>query len=302
MRRVLAWIIITFPLFLLGDFSSIGSNEPVCSKESSTPTVTKADECKASTAGNAMEINENNKEFVFMQYKTAVEEIRNRIGQEHLLFALKFTIVGGVLGIIFLMRKTDDLPANDVPRIIASSPYKALFFWAAVAVSAIMDARMVFNMNIISELGHWVCTVEAHASNSFEGWEHYIANSELRKSIASPFLLIDRQLLTWVLYIVAFFLFTVEHSKQNADPEDSDAALAVLRISMYANPLCYVLFGFVGIHFYYDETSKIVSYFLLLVVLTVISTSYIIWLRNSWMADDQGENNKKQDINSQQTL
>ena len=278
MRKIFAWTIITFPLFLLGDFSSYFSGD---NGEGSAIEAQSQDDKGATVSNeNVPKINESNKKFVFTQYQTATQEIRNRIEQEHLLFALKFTIVGGVLGVIFWMRKKDSEEELEIPGTITRSPYVALCLWTAVAVAAIMDARMVFNVNIINELGGWVYTIESSVLPPFQGWEHFYAQSKFKTSLASPLLLIDRQLLTWVLFIVAFFLFVVEPSIKSEDDNHRKAKLKVLRVSMYANPLCYLLFGFVGIHFYYDETWKIGTYFLVLIIFAVLSTSYIYWLRN----------------------
>src|SRR5687767_15849159 len=50
-----------------------------------------------STTAEWNKLDDGAKEFLAKEHDTIVEEIRNRIEHEHLLFSLKFALVGGIL-------------------------------------------------------------------------------------------------------------------------------------------------------------------------------------------------------------
>lgn len=91
-------------------------------------------------------------------------------------------------------------------------------------------------------------------------------------SPASPFLLSDRQLLTWVLYSVTLYVFVIKPNKMN-----SQDALWATYIPLI---LCFVLFGLVGIHFYYFNLLFLVCYmFVYAAIVTgavIITNKYLL--------------------------
>jgi len=146
-------------------------------------------------------------EYLKLSYNNAVKEIHQRIEHEHILFVLKFTLVGAVLSVLFknsifgsarLVEKNDD----------AVRLQPAIVCWAAIAISAVVDVRMQVNLAIIRDLGIWVKSLEdAILVSGVKGWETYFHESPLLTNAYSPLMLTDRQLLTWLLYVVTVYWF-----------------------------------------------------------------------------------------------
>ena len=235
-------IIIILPLLLL-------MNIPGFFKDNDSDLENKTSTAQTDTTQNSSKKFVENakkyeKEYLIKSYQNAVTEIQKRIEHEHLLFVLKFTLVGAVLGVLFkvltFQRPTPNDTTSDA-EVSDSSPSSAyLFFCCAIAVSAILDVRMLFNLNIIIELGGWVHSLETHILTSgITGWETYYKESKLLNTWASPILLMDRQLLTWVLYIATVYQFII-HTENSAKSHIAPFLI------------CLVLFSFVGQYFYYS--------------------------------------------------
>ncbi|HXU62351.1 MAG TPA: hypothetical protein VN962_11645 [Polyangia bacterium] len=144
------------------------------------------------------------------EYKSAAEEIRDRIGQEEILFALKFSLVGAIMAVLFSMFKKQE---RDFFEKLVQKRRAAAFFAAALFTAAIIDMRLRFNDKIIESLGHWVWCVERtfpqHAVpwHGVAPWENFLF-LQLDKG-ANPLMRYSSHLLTSLLYGVAVYLFIV---------------------------------------------------------------------------------------------
>jgi hypothetical protein len=153
--------------------------------------------------------------FLEKEYDVAPKEIELRIEEEHDLFVQKIVFVGAVLGSVFfsrLVRPQDSL--NPTPVMV-------LCGWAAVAVAAIMDVRLMFNNIIIGDRGAWIRSLEGlflSPEGNSAGWEHFFhKNSILWQRPQADFVFTDRQLLTCILFIMALFLssFSTPHHERS---------------------------------------------------------------------------------------
>jgi hypothetical protein len=206
--------------------------------------------------------------FLLQEYETVTAEISSRIEQEHLLFVLKFTVVGAVLGLIFNFYKAEAKGDKDAFLALRHSSGVAICCWAAVAVAAIIDVRIFFNTSLIAEAGEWVKRTEQIllASSGFLGWEQSLARSRLRDSSITPWLFADRQLLTWVLYVVTLGIFV---PRGNDTPSKRVQKMAFLGVS-----LCTFLFFLAGLYFYF-KTERVGFYLAACLILLALSMEWI---------------------------
>ncbi len=180
--------------------------------------------------------------FLLEEYKTATGEIRLRIEHEHTMIALKFTLVGAVLGVILYAQQKSTTAAESPIR----STWAALCCWAAIVVSAIVDLRRQTNVDAIAQLGNWVGSIESQFLPGPIGWEHYVADrNPFWSSPFYPLLRVERELLTWALYLLAIMLF-VPHR----DDEDAKAIDGIARLF---GSVTFVLFGLYALHFHYQR-------------------------------------------------
>jgi hypothetical protein len=121
-----------------------------------------------------------------LEYSTAVGEIQTRIGQEQTLFliqlALAALVLGALYGLLHTSRSSTDSSQpdrNDAPAVkrhavqsLGNWVFAYAFFWAAVLISAIIDARIRFNSRMMETLGCWVYLVESRSGQFF--WESYL--------------------------------------------------------------------------------------------------------------------------------
>jgi hypothetical protein len=206
------------------------------------------------------------REFLLKEYDTAVREIRLRVDAEETLFALKFTMVGAVLAAMFYMhRREDETPAHPSFR----SPWAATCCWAAVLVGAVIDIRRQFNVGVMVQLGTWVHWVEdLMLPSDVLGWEQFIPTSQLWSSTLYPLLRLERELVTWILYVVTLTMFVPNRDEQ---PD-----LLLLRLSRLFCCLSICLFGLNSLHYrYWDWRYGI--YCLALVVVGCVIT--FRWMR-----------------------
>jgi hypothetical protein len=137
--------------------------------------------------------------------ESIVAEIRLRIEQEHLLFALKFGLVGAILW-AFLQTAFRDERAGFEP-----TPFAALAAWAAVVAASIVDLRTMANQSFLVTLGGWSRQYEelTLGTNGAQlGWETFLADNLLSKSVY-PALRVNGQILTALLFCVTAFVFLV---------------------------------------------------------------------------------------------
>jgi len=170
----------------------------------------------------------SSRELLLKEYDTAKDEIHKRLDYEHVLFGLKFTLIGGILyTLIGFIRKDVDAAvvrqsdsnaagvANAPARgqsfhALGRSPLAAAFFWASVVVCAIIDARIQFNAAFIATLGGWVGHLESVVlKREGLGWEDYLRKLGLMSNASYPFVRMSWGLVTWVLFAVTVFLFVV---------------------------------------------------------------------------------------------
>ena len=172
--------------------------------------------------------------FLSKEYDVSVKEIELRIEEEHNLFLEKIIFVGVVLGCVFfseekILQLHSFIPRGESPTEVRKDEYKnkatlAVILvscsWAAVAVAAVMDVRLMFNNIIIVEHGKWIRGVENiffAGNTNAPGWEHFFNKHAIMLNPPhAAFLFTDRQLLTNILFIVALFLsFYLKEEKDN---------------------------------------------------------------------------------------
>jgi hypothetical protein len=149
--------------------------------------------------------------FLDKEYDTVVAEIARRIEQEHLLFALKFGIVGGIL--YTFLQEAFRRGNMQFQR----SAFGALVAWAAVLVSTIVDLRIAANQSFIITLGEWTRQFEELklGVNAVPlGWEAFLADRLLSQSYY-PALRVSGQVLTVFLFVFTSALFLL--------PKDNDS-------------------------------------------------------------------------------
>ncbi len=155
------------------------------------------------------------------QHEAIVAEIRLRIEQEHLLFALKFVLVGGILW-AFLQTAFRGAESQFEP-----TPFAALSAWAAVVAASIVDLRVTSNQTFLITLGGWTRQYEqlTLGSNGAQlGWEAFLADNLLSKSYY-PALRVNSQILTALLFCVTALLFLVRVDGKN-DPNTARISAA----------------------------------------------------------------------------
>src|SRR2546430_2395677 len=89
------------------------------------------------------------KQFLDKEHDIVVEEIRRRVEHDHLLFALKFALVGGIL--YALLQGVFGRGDGRIER----NAFVALIVWAAVVAAAILDLRTMPNQTFLVTLGGW---------------------------------------------------------------------------------------------------------------------------------------------------
>lgn len=145
------------------------------------------------------------REFLQREYDTVAAEIRSRVDYEHTLFVFKFTLVGGVLYVLFQHARPNSVQ-------LARTEITALVAWAAVAVAALTDLRLMANQIFVITLGTWVRRYEElqlGASAVSLGWETHLSDSLLSRSFY-PQLRISSQILTALLFCVAAGIFLLQ--------------------------------------------------------------------------------------------
>ena len=163
------------------------------------------------------------------EHEAIVEEIRLRIEQEQQLFALKFALIGGILGVFLQTAFRSGTTQLD------RTPFVALIAWAAVVAAAIVDLRVMANQTFLVTLGGWARQYEqlALGSNGAPlGWESFLADTLLGKS-HYPALRVNGQILTTLLFSVTASLFLARPTTNNdVDTARVSAAGAVVAISI----------------------------------------------------------------------
>ncbi|MGE0443156.1 MAG: hypothetical protein AB7L66_12680 [Gemmatimonadales bacterium] len=148
-------------------------------------------------------LSEAGRELLEREHDAVVAEIRLRVEQEHLLYSLKFVLVGGILYLLFQQAH------NRRTLRFARTEFSALGSWAAVVATAMVDLRIVANQSFVSTLGAWARRLEGLAlpgETAGLGWEAFLA-SQLIDRPWYPALRVSGQLLTALLFSVTAAMF-----------------------------------------------------------------------------------------------
>ncbi|HYR27305.1 MAG TPA: hypothetical protein VEU30_02495 [Thermoanaerobaculia bacterium] len=195
---LLAGLVLLLSVDVLGLFGAGDSKPPAARAASRTAAWNQLDD-----AGRQM---------LERQHEAIVEEIRVRIDHEHLLFTLKFALVGAILWAFLqtAFRQAD----SDFER----TPFAALSAWAAVVAASIVDLRVMANQTFLMTLGGWTRQYEQLALGSQGatlGWEAFLAENLLSKPYY-PALRVSGQILTALLFCVTALLFLLRADGTNS--------------------------------------------------------------------------------------
>jgi hypothetical protein len=168
------------------------------------------------------------RELLDKEHETIVSEIRMRLEHEHLLFSLKFGLVGAILW-AFLQAPFKTEGQFD------TTPFAALAGWSAVVAAAIVDLRVMANQSFLITLGGWSRQYERlllGAGGATLGWEAFLADNLLGEPYY-PALRVSGQILTALLFCVTSAIFLMR-PEGYSDPRTSriSAAGAVVSISI----------------------------------------------------------------------
>jgi hypothetical protein len=171
-----------------------------------------------STVAEWNTLDDNARQFLDKEHDNVVAEIGHRIEHEHLLFTLKFVLVGGILYALLqgVFGRGD--------KHIEKTAFAALIVWAAVIAAAIVDLRIMANQSFLVTLGGWSRQYEELrvGANSVDlAWEAYLANNLLGQP-HYPALRVSGQILTALLFAFSGSLFLL--SKES----DHDPAMALV--------------------------------------------------------------------------
>ena len=183
-----------------------------------------------------------------------------RLGQEYLLFALKFTLTGAIFGLIFRYFPIRIEPPGggsaegaDGERGLGSLRTISLCGWGAVVACLLIDVRLQLNTRIIVDIGARVRNcLEAHLlTGPNVGWETYFAGIGLsRNSSLSYILTSDRVVMTGMLYFACVYCFV--YMPVFSRRLDRDAAQELLAIARPALLICVLLFGWTRLYNFVD--------------------------------------------------
>ena len=273
------FLLVFMPLLLLIDWSGIlDGGEPI-----------EYEKKDAKTQQDVLK----QRDFYFKEYDNVTTEIHNRLDYEHQLFVLKFTVAGAVLGVIFIYlfkchhrttetageEKPDDEAKGTFWDQLMLTPGASVVCWVAVAISAIIDARTYYNTSIIRELGAWALKIESYfTAPGLPGWELHIQTANLFNTEVTPFLLMDRQLLTWLIYIATVMVFVPTISEETSKNRN-EIGINLFNYASYALPLVIILFGIAGGHFYYNCPLYLTIYWLTTFVLALLSFAGILYMK-----------------------
>jgi hypothetical protein len=170
-------------------------------------------------ASNAMEVapaataawsalSADGRQLLDKEHESVVAEIKLRLEHEHLLFSLKFGLVGAILW-AFLQT-----PAKT--GTFDTTPFAALAAWSAVVAAAIVDLRVMANQSFLVTLGGWSRQYEhlaLGANGAKLGWEAFLADNLLGQPYY-PALRVSGQILTALLFCVTSSIFLMRPEGQ----------------------------------------------------------------------------------------
>ncbi len=161
------------------------------------------------------------------QHDAIVAEVRLRIEQEHLLFTLKFGLVGAILWAFLQTAFRHDKSEFE------QTPFAALAAWAAVVAASIVDLRVMANQAFLVTLGGWTRQYEQLTlgpQGAQLGWEAFLSEHLLSRSFY-PALRVNGQILTALLFCVTAFVF-LARADGKSDPATAriSAAFGIVSI------------------------------------------------------------------------
>ena len=184
-------------------FGFLGVGDPKGSKAAVAPSATAAWRA----------LNADGRQLLDKEHDEVVSEIKLRIEHEHLLFSLKFGLVGAILW-AFLQT-----PSKTTTAVFDTTPFAAMAAWAAVVASAIVDLRVMSNQSFLITLGGWSRQYEQlalGANAATLGWEAFLADNLLGEPYY-PALRVSGQILTALLFCVTASIFLMRPEGQS-DP------------------------------------------------------------------------------------
>lgn len=214
---VLAFLVLTLSIDVLG---LVGVADSKASARFDLPPVTTAAWKSLDSGGRQM---------LEKEHEAIAEEIRQRLGEEHLLFTLKFGLVGAILWAFLQTAFREDA------KEFAPTPFAALAAWAAVVAASIVDLRAMTNQRFIITLGGWSRQYEQLTlgpNGAPLGWEAFLADNLLSHAFY-PALRINAQILTALLFCVTAYVFLVP-SEGKGDPNTAriSAAFAIVSVCL----------------------------------------------------------------------
>jgi hypothetical protein len=182
-----------------------------------------------STVTKWNQMDDTARQFLDKEHDNVVAEIGRRIELEHLLFALKFALVGGIL--YALLQGVFGKGEARIER----NPFVALIVWAAVVAAAIVDLRTMANQSFLVTLGGWSRQYEELrvGPNAVDlTWEAFLANNLLSQP-HYPALRVNGQILTALLFAFSGSLFLIPKESDN-DPATAlvSGTCAILSIGL----------------------------------------------------------------------
>ena len=149
---------------------------------------------------------------IIQQYNIASAEISRRLGHEHLLVVLKFTLAGAIIALMFKFYSEFSKPTgSDVKEIghkwFTPSRGAAVCSWVAVAICCIVDIRIQANSRILAALGDWIrievepCILPIY----FMGWEWFY-HDMIQIDPLFPWIYMDRMVFSIFLYCAVMYV------------------------------------------------------------------------------------------------
>jgi len=201
----------------------------------------------------------DNRQFLLKQYDTAITEIQMRLTQESQLFALRFSLVGAILALLFSdyllqvirVQRTNNSVQKQLGLHFFNSIPACCFCWAAVITSALIDNRVNHHGDFLTALGRWIAEYAEPAllNKDYKGWEQYLSTSGVFSSKFYAILQLNTKLPTLVLFGVTVLSFSWRAFQSDNDTV-SDQLKQVCRI---AAAVCFGVFALHAYHFYYKQ-------------------------------------------------
>jgi hypothetical protein len=214
---LLAFLVLTLSIDVLG---LVGVADSKATQRFELPPSTTAAWKSLDTGGHQM---------LEKEHEAITEEIRQRVGEEHLLFTLKFGLVGAILWAFLQTAFRDDA------KEFEPTPFAALAAWAAVVAASIVDLRAMTNQRFIITLGGWTRQYELLTlgpKGARLGWEAFLADNLLSHAFY-PALRVNAQILTALLFCVTAYVFLVSvEGKVHASTARISAAFGTVSICL----------------------------------------------------------------------